>query len=81
MSGVRSEKGNSFMLNRGEGFKLRSVLQARGQGSRLRSAAPYFIKAYLLAAFLTLVGKCAAFLPPTAMRSSSSAFRTIKRRR
>ena len=67
MSGVRSEKGNSFMLNRGEGFKLRSVLQARGQGSRLRSAAPYFIKAYLLAAFLTLVGKCAAFLPPLAV--------------
>lgn len=55
------------MFNHGKGFELRSVLQARGQGSRLRSAAPYFIKAYLLAAFLTLVGKCAAFLPPLAV--------------
>lgn len=55
------------MFNHGKGFELRSALQAHGPGSRLRSAAPYFIKAFLLVAFLTLVGKCAAFLPPLAV--------------
>lgn len=52
------------MLGRdGEGFKFRSALRAHGPGSRLRDAVPYFIKAFLLAAFLTLVGKYAVFMP------------------
>lgn len=52
------------MLGRdGEGFKFQPKFQMGGMSLRLREAAPYFVKAFLLAAFLTFVGKCAAFLP------------------